>query len=75
MPDEKLREIADGADMIVRGYAFTKEGNLVRILNLNDGLSGMLIDLDGTMLETNMDEMEQALVKHIWLRDSKYMRS
>ena len=35
MPESKLREIADAADMIVSGFAFNKNGEMVRIVNLN----------------------------------------
>ena len=73
MSDTKIREIADKADMIIRGYAFTREDALIRILNLNDRESSMVITPDGTMVETNMDEIEQALVLDIWQKDSKYM--
>lgn len=73
MSDAKIREIADKADMIIRGYAFTREDTLIRILNLNDRESSMVITSDGTMVETNMDEIEQALVLDIWQKDSKYM--
>ena len=73
MSDAKIREIADKADMIIRGYAFTREDALIRILNLNDRESSMVITPDGTMVETNMDEIEQALVLDIWQKDSKYM--
>ena len=73
MSDAKIREIADKADMIIRGYAFTREDALIRILNLNDRESSMVITSDGTMIETNMDEIEQALVLDIWQKDSKYM--
>ena len=73
MSDTKIREIADKADMIIRGYAFTRENALIRILNLNDRESSMVIMSDGTMVETNMDEIEQALVLDIWQKDSKYM--
>ena len=73
MSDAKIQEIADKADMIIRGYAFTREDALIRILNLNDRESSMVITLDGTMVETNMDEIEQALVLDIWQKDSKYM--
>ena len=73
MSDTKIREIADKADMIIRGYAFTREDALIRILNLNDRESSMVITSDGTMIETNMDEIEQALVLDIWQKDSKYM--
>ena len=73
MSDTKIREIADKADMIIRGYAFTREDALIRILNLNDRESSMVITPDGTMVETNMNEIEQALVLDIWQKDSKYM--
>ena len=30
-----IEEIADKADMIINGYAFTKDGDYIRVLNLN----------------------------------------
>ena len=68
-----VRKIADGADMIVRGYAFTRVDDFIRVFNLNDRESSMVITSDGTMVETNMNEIEQALVLDIWSKDSKYM--
>ena len=38
MSEEKLKEIADNADMIVRGYAFTKKDKNISVLNLKTGL-------------------------------------
>ena len=73
MPETMVREIADKADMIIRGYAFTRDGDLIRVFNLNDRESSMVITPEGVMVETNMDEIEQALVMDIWSRDSKYM--
>ena len=70
-----LKEIADKADMIIKGYAFTRDGDFVRVLNLNGGQTSMVISPDGTMIETNMDEIEQALVQSIWSKDSKYMEA
>ena len=73
MPEERIKQIADNADMIVRGYAFTREGDLIRVFNTNDGLSATVLTADGAMVGSSMDEMEQALVQSIWQRDSKYM--
>ena len=73
MPEEKLKMIADNADMIIRGYAFTREDDLIRVFNLNNKESSMVILADGTMVETNMDEIEQALVGEIWRKNAKYM--
>ena len=75
MPEEMLREIADKADMIIRGYAFTREDEWIRVFNLNDRESSMVMLPDGTMLETNMDEIEQALVMDIWEKNAKYMEA
>ena len=30
-----IKEIADKADMIINGYAFTKDENYIRVLNLD----------------------------------------
>jgi hypothetical protein len=45
------------------------------VFNLNDGVSAMVIDQEGTMIETNMNEIEQVIVKSIWDKDSKYMEA
>lgn len=29
MPEDKIKEIADSADMVVGGYAFTKKGGRI----------------------------------------------
>lgn len=73
MPETMLQDIADKADMIIRGYAFTRDGDLIRVFNLNDRESSMVIMPDGTMVETNMNEIEQALVLDIWGKNAKYM--
>ncbi len=74
MSEEKIREIADKADMIIKGYAFTRnDEGLIQVINLGDTDSAMIITADGEMAATNMDEIETALVLDIWKRDSKYM--
>jgi len=73
MPEKKIQKIAEDADMIIKGYAFKKNGEFIHVFNMNDGISAMVIDQDGTMIETNMDEIQQVIVKNIWDRDSKYM--
>ena len=75
MPDERIRQIADNADMIIRGYAFTRKDGMISVFNTNDGESAVVFTPDGTLIETNMDEIECALVMRIWQRDSKYMET
>lgn len=73
MPEKMLKEIADNADLIVRGYAFTKKNGNISVINLNSPKSAMYMTPLGKMLESTMDEMEQMIVLKIWERDSKYM--
>ena len=75
MPENMLQEIADQADMIIRGYAFTRSGDVIRVFNLNDKESSMVLSPEGVMLETNMNEIEQMLVLDIWSRNAKYMEA
>ena len=41
-----------------------KNGDFIHVFNMNDGFSAMVIDDDGTLIETNMDDIQQALVKN-----------
>lgn len=75
MPTEKLREIADNADMIVRGYAFTKKENNISVINLNRPDCAMYMTPEGKMLESSMDEIEQEIVRRIWERDAEFMEA
>ena len=75
MPEEKLLEIADQADMIVRGYAFIRKDENISVLNLNHPASAMYMTPEGRMLESTMDEIEESIVKGIWKRDAVYMEA
>lgn len=74
MPEEKIRQTADNADMIVNGYAFTKKENgMISILNLEHPDCAMVIAADGELIETNMDEIEQHIVCEICDRNLKFL--
>ena len=70
---EKIREIADKADMIVNGYAFTRENDQIRILNLNNLDKALVISGDGKVLETTMDDIEIRIVLDYWNSDREFM--
>jgi hypothetical protein len=70
---ESIEAIADDADVIFRGYAFTLEDGYVRVLNLNRPRSAALMRPDGEILETSMDEIEAQLMLSYWNRMSKYV--
>ena len=57
------REVADRADMIINGYAFTKENELIRIINLNNMDKSLVVNDAGKVLETSMDDIEVHIVK------------
>ncbi|MDO4178773.1 MAG: hypothetical protein Q4D21_06225 [Phascolarctobacterium sp.] len=73
MTEEELKTVADDADMIVQGYAFTRKGDYIAVLNLYKPNRAMLLSKDGKMLESSMDVIEQALVEKIWAEDSEFM--
>ena len=59
-------EIADNADMIINGYAFTKDTESIRVLNLNNRAKAVCLDKNGKVLETSMDDIEIGIVKQYY---------
>ena len=70
---DKIREIADRADMIVNGYAFTRENRQNRVLNLNNLDKALVLSEDGRVLQTTMDDIEIRIVLDYWDNDRKFM--
>ena len=52
---------ADAADVIISGYAIVRCDEGLRVLNLNNGKSAAVFMPDGTLIETNMDDIEAAI--------------
>jgi hypothetical protein len=73
MSEMELKKIADDAEMIVRGYAFSYRDGNVSVLNLNDPRRAVLISKDGRILESNTDEIEEAVILKIWSDDKEFM--
>lgn len=69
----RLKEIADQADIIVNGYSFTREGGLVRILNLNNPDKASVMRLDGEVLETSMDDIEICIVRAYLAKNLRFL--
>ncbi|MGN0368920.1 MAG: hypothetical protein ACI4EW_00060 [Butyrivibrio sp.] len=67
-----VKEIADKADMIINGYAFTKEGEYVRVLNLNCVNHAVAI-YDGKIVDTNMDDIENQIVMDYYEQNKQFM--
>lgn len=58
-----MKNIADKADMIVNGYAFTQEDDRIRVLNLNNPSKAVLFGIDGEVLETSKDNAQGIQLK------------
>ena len=69
----KLETIADSAEMIINGYAFIKDGNNVKVINLNNPNKALLMDCTGDVLETSMNDIEIDIVLDYYHRNKKYM--
>ena len=55
-----IKQVADAADMIVNGYAFTRCTEGYRVLNLNRPDRATVFSKEGDALETSMDDIEVA---------------
>jgi uncharacterized membrane protein len=73
MSENELKRIADDAAMIVKGYAFSYKDNFISVLNLNNPSRAILISKDGKIIESNTDEIEEALILKIWNEDKEFM--
>jgi len=68
-----ILEVADRADMIVNGYAFTKDDENVRVLNLNNHEKSVYLDKSGNVLQTSMDDIEIGIVKKYYENNMAFM--
>ena len=68
-----IREISDAADVIVNGYAYTKDGEHIRVLNLNNPEKAAYLNRAGEVLETSMDDIELEIILDYYKKNRKYM--
>lgn len=67
-----IKKIADKADMIINGYAFTRDNEWVRVLNLNC-INHAAVILNNKIVETNMDDVENEIVIDYYNRNKQFM--
>ena len=68
-----IKTIADKADLIVNGYAFTRGDYGTHVLNLNSPDKAVVFDSDGQVLETTMDDIELSIASRYFKQNLKYM--
>lgn len=71
MPD--IKTIADKADVIINGYAFTRRDDGFHVLNLNCPDKAVVFNMNGEVLETTMDDIELSIASRYLQQNLKYM--
>lgn len=71
MPD--IKTVADKADVIINGYAFTRENGQIRVLNLNCPDKAVVFSMEGEVLETTMDDIELSIANRYLKQNLKFM--
>lgn len=56
---------ADAADVIVNGFAVAPYNEGCRVANLNTGEGVAVFASDGTLVETNMDDIELSIARKV----------
>lgn len=67
-----IKYIADKADMIINGYAFTRDGEYIRILNL-EHVNHAAVIFNNRIIETNMDDIEARIVLDYYNNNKQFM--
>ncbi|WP_443097148.1 DUF7723 family protein [Treponema succinifaciens] len=73
MNTEKIKELADNAEVIICGYAFSKCENGISVVNLNAPDHAAVFSNEGEILETSMDDIELSIVRDYLEKSKKYM--
>ena len=68
-----IKEIADKADLIVNGYAYTRDKGYINVTNLNN-LSHAAVIYNDKIVETNMDEIETQIVLDYYIQDKDFIK-
>lgn len=64
-----IKNVADKADMIINGYAFTRCTEGYQVLNLNKPGNAVVLSTTGEVLETSMDDIEIEIVREYYLKN------
>ncbi len=66
-------KIAEEAEVIISGYAFLRFDSHIKVVDLNDKKGVAVFETDGTLIETNMDDIQLTLTKKYLKKAVKYM--
>ena len=69
----RIKELADAADMIVSGYAFTRLPDGYRVINLNRLENVALFSKNGDVIETSMCDIETVIAARYLEKNRKFI--
>ena len=72
MTDTERQTAADKADLIVNGFAFTRRGDGIAVLDLRTGKAAVLT-ADRQVSETSMDDMDLALALQYLKQNERFL--
>lgn len=72
MSEEMAMEIAEAANLVLNGYAVTRDGENFRVINLKTGKAAYIM-ASGALSETNMDEVEADIAVRIVNENRRYI--
>ena len=72
MTEEKAMAIAEASDLVLNGYAVTRDGENFRVINLKTWKAAYVMG-SGALGETNMDEVESAIAVRTVLENRRYI--
>lgn len=77
MTDLELEQIADKANLIVDGYAFTIEqsdcgSKFVRVLNLDNPNSSMTLTYAGEVIASTVCDIEEKIILDMYFKAKEY---
>ena len=67
-----IKAVADAADFIVDGYAYTKDDGTVHVLNLNKP-AAVWLTIDGSVLASNTDAIETQIIVDIYEKNKSFL--
>ena len=73
-------DIAAQADVIIGGFAALIRDESVKVVNLNTGIGAAVFTPDGTLVKTNMDDIELSIARDVQIeslhsrKDDRYLQ-
>ncbi len=69
-----LERVIEQADMVSLGYAFTIKGRFIRVLNLYNPECAAVIEHDGAVVETNMNDRELQKMLQVYQKNKEFLQ-